>query len=217
MMYIILLSLLLILTSCSHQHGHNHANRHMHEKSHEILIADFEDPKRDLWQNPSLVLKKMGDLKDKRILDIGVGSGYFSHQFLKVGASVTGADVDDKFLQHVKERFSSFKRFSTHKLEFDDPKLDGLKFDFIFTSNTYHHIDNRVEYLKKLKPALVKDGKLVIVDFKRKAKNPDLGPPPSMRVDYETVIRELELAGYSLHFSSQDELPNQYLIIVKNN
>ena len=216
-MKIFILSFLLILANCSHQHGHNHANKHMHVKSHEILIADFEDPKRDLWQKPDFVLKKMGDLKDKSIVDIGVGSGYFSHYFLKAGALVTGADVDDKFLQHVKERFLSFKKFSTHKLEFNDPKLNGLKFDFIFTSNTYHHIDNRVDYLRKLKQALGQNGKLVIVDFKKNAQNSDFGPPLSMRVDYETVIQELQLAGYSPYFSSQDELPNQYLIIFKNN
>ena len=71
----------IFILSCSNRHGHNHANQHMHEKSHQILIAGFEDPKRDLWQSPNMVLKLMGDLRYKKILDLGVGSGYFSHHF----------------------------------------------------------------------------------------------------------------------------------------
>ena len=207
----------IFILSCSNRHGHNHANQHMHEKSHEILIAGFEDPKRDLWQSPNMVLKLMGDLRDKKILDLGVGSGYFSHHFLNAGAKVTGADVDDRFLQHVKERFSSNKDFSTHKLEFDDPKLTAPRYDIIFTSNTYHHIDKRVDYLKKLKSGLKPAGIVVIVDFKANDLSLNFGPPVNMRVAFDMVINELRLAGFIIQSSSQKDLPHQYLIIAKNN
>jgi 2-polyprenyl-3-methyl-5-hydroxy-6-metoxy-1,4-benzoquinol methylase len=189
----------------------------MHEKSHQILIAGFEDPKRDLWQKPKIVLNLMGGLRGKRILDLGVGSGYFSNHFLNAGAKVTGADVDDKFLQHVKERFSSNKDFCTHKLEFNDPKLTAAHYDVIFTSNTYHHIDNRVDYLKKLKSGLNPKGILVIVDFKANDLILDFGPPVNMRVAFDTVINELQLAGFFIQYSSQEDLPHQYLINAKNN
>jgi 2-polyprenyl-3-methyl-5-hydroxy-6-metoxy-1,4-benzoquinol methylase len=213
----LLFACFLFILSCSHRHGHNHANQHMHEKSHQILIAGFEDPKRDLWQKPKIVLNLMGGLRGKRILDLGVGSGYFSNHFLNAGAKVIGADVDDKFLQHVKERFSSNKDFSTHKLEFNDPKLTAAHYDVIFTSNTYHHIDNRVDYLKKLKSGLNPKGILVIVDFKANYLSLDFGPPVNMRVAFDTVINELQLAGFFIQSSSQEDLPHQYLIIAKNN
>jgi 2-polyprenyl-3-methyl-5-hydroxy-6-metoxy-1,4-benzoquinol methylase len=213
----ILFACFIFILSCSNRHGHNHANQHMHVKSHEILIAGFEDPKRDLWQRPNIVLKLMGDLKGKRILDLGVGSGYFSNHFLNAGAKVTGADVDDRFLQHVEERFSSNQNFNTHKLEFNDPKQIAPLYDIIFTSNTYHHIDNRVDYLKKLKSGLNPKGIVVILDFKANDLSLDVGPPPRMRIATDSVIKELQLAGFSIQSSSQEDLPHQYLIIAKNN
>lgn len=203
--------------SCSHKHGHNHANQHMHTKSHESLIANFEDPKRDLWQLPKLVLNLLGPIKDKSIIDIGVGSGYFANHFVNAGAIVTGADVDAKFLEHVKGRFSSSKNFYTHRLEFNDPKIAGMNFDIIFTSNTYHHIDNRVEYLKKLKFGLKKDGRIAILDFKKDDQDHHFGPPIHMRIDIDTVIQDLKLAGYSILSANNQDFPHQYFIIAKNN
>jgi hypothetical protein len=42
------------------------------------------------------------------------------------------------------------------KIEYDDPKMKNNFYDIAFTSNTYHHIENRVEYLKKVKSGLKK-------------------------------------------------------------
>jgi len=71
---------LLALIACSHVR-HNHANKHMHKKSHEELIARFEDPRRDQWQKPLNVLDKMGSLKGLTLIDIGSGGGYFYEIF----------------------------------------------------------------------------------------------------------------------------------------
>jgi hypothetical protein len=38
-----------------------------------------------------------------------------------------------------------------------------------------------------------------------------------MRVAFDTVINELQLAGFFIQYSSQEDLPHQYLIIAKNN
>jgi hypothetical protein len=53
-------------------------NEHMHQKSTEDLIKHFESPERDAYQQPEKVLDYLGELKNKRIMDIGAGSGYFS-------------------------------------------------------------------------------------------------------------------------------------------
>ena len=66
-------------------HGKHHdmdstktANDYMHQSNTEELIERFESPERDAYQKPELVLEYLGDIKDKTIMDIGAGSGYFS-------------------------------------------------------------------------------------------------------------------------------------------
>lgn len=203
--------LLMFLLGCSQGTGHNHANHHMHKSSHADLIKRFDDPKRDLEQKPALVMKLLGPLKGLAVIDIGVGGGYFAKHFLGAGAVVTGADVDDKFLQHVRERFSAAE-FTTKKIAFDDPMMGEAQFDMAFTSNTYHHIDHRVSYLKKVRTGLKRDGRFVVFDFKKEG-DAKSGPPLAMRIDKTEVISELKEAGFSHITTHTKDFEQHYLII----
>jgi len=49
-------------------------------------------------------LKKMvGNIKGKRVLEIGCGEGYFSRLFAKAGAKVVGVDLSDALIKAAKE------------------------------------------------------------------------------------------------------------------
>jgi ubiquinone/menaquinone biosynthesis C-methylase UbiE len=209
--------LIFITISCSHHHGDkNSANKHMHKAPHHQLINNFEDPKRDLWQKPELVMKLLSPLKGLEVIDIGVGSGYFSNHLLDAGAKVTGADVDEKFLEHNRKRFDEkqFPNFTTLKIDYDDPKMKNAFYDMAFTSNTYHHIENRVEYLKKVKAGLKSSGRVVILDFKKSNdKKAHFGPPQSMRLPVETVVSELKQAGFDKVSVNVDDFADHYLVI----
>lgn len=213
--------LLFITISCSHHHAdHNSANKHMHKTSHDQLISNFEDPKRDQWQKPELVMKLIAPLKGLEVIDIGVGSGYFSNHLLQAGAKVTGADVDEKFLQHNRQRFNEkeYPQFTTLKIDYDDPKMKSASFDMAFTSNTYHHIENRVEYLKKVKAGLKPSGRVVILDFKKSHdKKAHFGPPQSMRLAAETVGSELKQAGFDNISVNESDFADHYLVIATKN
>ncbi len=207
----------LIIMSCSHhQTDHNSANKHMHRASHQKLISNFEDLKRDQWQKPELVMKLIAPLKGLKVIDIGVGSGYFSKHLLAAGAKVTGADVDEKFLEHSRKRFDEkqYPNFNALKIAYDDPKMKDTFYDMAFTSNTYHHIENRVSYLKKIKAGLKSLGRVVILDFKKSDyKKTNFGPPQNMRVSLETVISELKQAGFDKISVNEDDFVDHYLVI----
>ena len=191
----------------------------MHKSSHHQLISTFEDPKRDLWQKPELVIKLISPLKGLEVIDIGVGSGYFSKHLLKAGAKVTGADVEEKFLEHNRKRFDEklYPNFSVHKIAYDDPKMKNAYYDLAFTSNTYHHIENRVDYLKKVKAGLKSSGRVVILDFKKSNDGKaHFGPPQSMRVALETVVSELKQAGLEKISVNENDFADHYLVIATN-
>lgn len=203
--------LILVLIGCA-QRNQNLADKLMFESTHEELIDKFEDPDRDQWQKPAWVLEQMGDLKDKKVIDIGSGSGYFARKIHKQGARVTAADVDEKFLKHLKQ-FEG-KGFSVKEIKFDDPKMGSNSFDLAFTSNTFHHIDHRVRYLKKVHKGLKSGGQLVIVDYKPSAGVDDkTGPRNSIRVPVLKVVDELIKAGFSKVRLDNNSLPRQYLVI----
>jgi ubiquinone/menaquinone biosynthesis C-methylase UbiE len=211
-----LILVLLSMAACSHKHhlssDHGHkANEHMHKKSHAELIKSFDDPARDEWQQPSKVIELMGALKNKKLIDIGSGSGYFTFKFQKAGARVVAADVDDKFLAHIQSQKGAPE---IRKIEYSDPKMNEAEFDFAFNSNTYHHIDNRIDYFKKVLRGLKTGGKLVIVDFKLPMpEGKRIGPKESMRIPVDVVLKELSLAGFGRFEIYNHALPLQYVVV----
>ncbi len=222
--YIILAVLAIGLSGCKHKehhhgegHGHNHANKHMHEHSVEDLIKSFESEERALTQKPYEVIAQFGDLKGKKILDIGSGSGYFTFRLAEKGAHVIAGDVSDEFHDYIKQRMTEnttyAKNIEIRKLPYDSPSLAASEVNGAIIVNTYHHIDHRVDYFAKVRDGLSDDGMLMVVDFKKiKFKEKVKGPPYKMRISAAVVTEELEKSGYSKVEVNQDLLPYQYIV-----
>ena len=49
------------------------------------------------------LLKILGDIKGKNILDLGCGPGFFSRMIAKKGGKVVGVDISKKWIQICKE------------------------------------------------------------------------------------------------------------------
>lgn len=81
--------------------------------------------------------------------------------------------------------------------------------DVVLVVDTYHHIDNRIQYFPKFKSSVRPAGRLVIVDFKANSPN---GPPVQHRIPPERVTEELKAAGYAL-VEQLEFLPRQYCLI----
>lgn len=219
-------SLLLVLSSISmasmaqhHEHGHSHANtvgnasnQQMHRSSTDELIAHFESPERDAYQQPETILAYLGDLKGKHIMDIGAGSGYFSVKLAAKGARVIAADVNEEFLAHITKRIimEGLEQIEPRKIPYDAPGLNDREVDMVLIVNTYHHIDDRAAYFAKVKAGTKSDGELVVIDF-FKTEVP-VGPSVDHKVSIDEVIGELKQAGYTAFTVEVDLLPYQYIV-----
>lgn len=207
------------------QHNHHHkndakdstktANEYMHKSSTEDLIKQFESPERDAYQQPEKVLSYLGNLQNKKVIDIGAGSGYFSVKLADKGAKVIAADVSDEFQMALKKRIeeNQLKNIELRKIPYDSPNLADKEVDRVLIVNTYHHIENRSEYFTKVKKGTKSDGELVIIDF-FKTEIP-MGPPTDHKVSIDEVIAELKKAGYAHFEINVDLLPYQYIIKAK--
>jgi len=222
---LLLFSALLISSLVFSQQKHHHksvakadtnaANKHMRQSSTEDMIKRLESPERDAYQQPEMVLDYLGDIQDKRIMDIGAGSGYFSVKLASKGAKVIAADVDEEFQSALKKRIEEhhIKNIDLRKIPYDDPGLSEREVDMVFIVNTYHHINDRSEYFSKVKAGTKEDGELVIIDFFK--TDVPVGPPTDHKISIDQVIAELKEANYSNFEVKVDLLPYQYIIKAK--
>lgn len=197
-------------------HGaHNKANHYMNQSDFDKLTERFESPERNDWQKPELVLKKLGDLKGKTVADIGAGTGYFGFRLADAGASVISIDVDERFIEYVEKRKEDHEgiSLSTRLAEYDNPRLKKGEVDMILTVDTYHHFDDKIEYLKKCMDGLKADGTMVVIDFKK--EDTPHGPPADHRVAGSQIVADLHKAGFSSVEMDTETLPEQNIIIAK--
>jgi len=191
----------------------NAANQHMHQTDFDSLVARFEEPSRAEWQKPDQVIAALGSLDGKTVADIGTGSGYFAFPIAKKAAKVIAIDIDQRFLDYIEHKKQTQKTGANIEVRLtatDSAGLKPLEADIVLIVDTYHHIENRVEYFKKLKSALRKGGTLVIVDFKK--EETPVGPKVEMRIAEDQVQSELKSAGYTIVSADRDMLPYQFII-----
>ena len=183
-------------------------------------LAAMDDAKRDTWLMPERVVRSLGiENKGGVVADIGAGSGYFSRRLAGEvpGGTVYAVDVDDEFrgyIEHNRESWGT-PNIEPHLAFYDDPALPEHGVDMVFVSNTYPYLRSRVSYFKKIRAALKPGGKLAVINFKPDADVPDnTAPAPQFRTSRETVITELQQAGFALE-REETFLPYQYFLIFK--
>lgn len=197
-----------------HGHDHGSANDHMNQSSFEDLVARFEDPERATWQQPEKVFEQMGDISGKTVMEIGSGTGYFSFRAVAKGARVIAADIDERFLNFIKEKRDSQgiepSVMEIRQIPEDSPGMRPDEVDIAYMVNVYHHIDNRAEYFARLLANLKPGGMLMIIDFKK--EDTPHGPPAEMRITSEQVQKELFQAGFPAVQVNDQLLPEQYIV-----
>jgi ubiquinone/menaquinone biosynthesis C-methylase UbiE len=184
----------------------------------EQYIALLEDPKRDEWQKPAAVIQALKLQEGQSVADIGAGSGYFTLRLARtVGqkGQVFAVDVDAGMLDYLRQRLAQEKIQNVQVMQVPahDPLLLDGSLDLAFICDTYHHIEDRDVYLRKVHKALKPNGRLVIVDFYKKEGIP-VGPPLSMRLSEETVKKELQGAGMKVT-EKLTFLPYQYILVAQ--
>src|SRR4029434_2585050 len=160
----------------------------------------YEGVNRDDWQQPKRVIAALKIRPGDSVADLGSGGGYFTFKLAEaVGPSgkVYAVDIDRDMVELVAKRVrdESAANVETILAKPEDPMLPQSDVDLIFTSNTFHHIDNRVAYLSNMRKYLRPGGRVAIIDFDRRAWLEGLlrHYTPS-----EFIKREMDQAGFAL-------------------
>jgi arsenite methyltransferase len=164
----------------------------------------YEGVNRDDWQQPQRVIAALNVRPGDQVADLGSGGGYFTFRLAEAvgpAGKVYAVDIDPDMVDLIAKRAKQETAANIDPIlaKPDDPLLPKAEVDLIFTSNTYHHIDNRIAYFSNLHKYLRPGGRIAIIDFDRRSWLMGLFRhyTPS-----EFIKPEMEQAGYSL----QEEL-----------
>lgn len=163
---------------------------------------------RDDWQQPEEVIGALDIEKGSSVADLGSGGGYFTFWLADaVGADgrIYAVDVDEALLDDLTKRAGrkGHANFTPVVAELDDPALPA-PVDLIFVSNTYHHLENRVDYFDRAAKYLRPGGRVAVVEHSGDGWLANCGHS----TEAEKIRSEMEAAGYT-RVASHDFLDRQ--------
>ena len=128
-----------------------------------ILVKEaFEAP--TAFEN-QFIMRQMGSLKGKRLLDIGSGLGESSVYFALQGAQVTASDISPEMVA------LAVRLGQLHGVELEGivSTGEGLgvtseSYDFVYLANVIHHVHDRPQLFTQVHRALKPGGRFFSID-----------------------------------------------------
>lgn len=217
---ILLFSFLLIsVSSCKDSNGNSIF------KPNRVEAPSIEDKEKSLykenvgrssWQQPGLVVDKLGDIEGKVIADIGAGTGYFVLRLAYKNAKVIAIDIDPvmtNYIESFKENLPKEVQdnITTRLAKADDPMLKDNEVDKVIIINTASYIDQLEAYLITLKKGIKSNGTIMILDYKTKIIDIP-APPLDDRISIGKLQTTLANAGYKNIVVDDTSLEYQYIV-----
>jgi SAM-dependent methyltransferase len=176
----------------------------------------WDDPERYGWQDPQRVVDLLRLRPGMRVADIGAGTGYFN-PFLSRAVGPDGlvfaADIESTLVAHMQSRAAEESTANVRPVLAapDDPRIPVARLDRVLLVNTYHHVDGRIGYFRRLRRQLDENSLVVIVDWLpgQLAR----GPAPVHKVTPEEAMEEMRAAGYRV--VERADLRYQYVLVFR--
>lgn len=124
---------------------------------------------RDLWQQPETVIETLAIAPGASVADIGSGDGYFvPYLSSAVGAegTVYAVDVDEEKVEGLQSLVADrgLANVKVVLAPYDDPALPDGEIDLVFLCNTYHHVEDRADYFRRVQADLSERGRVAVLE-----------------------------------------------------
>ena len=149
---------------------------------------------------PERVISALMLPEDAIVADLGSGPGVFTvplAQELHRGV-VYAVDVEPQQLDALRRRLieADLDNVVPVLASFSTPHLPPAALDLILLVDTYHHIEDRVDYFRHLRSMLRPGGHIAIIEYK--SGDLPMGPPAELKQPQGQRADELTTAGFSL-------------------
>lgn len=129
------------------------------------------------------------------VADVGAGEGYYTVRLAPLvgeDGRVLAQDIVPETRDNLAQRVhrENLENVAVKLGDPNDPKLPAGTFDRVFLIHMYHEIERPSEFLWNLRPALKKQGSVVVVDADRTTDRH--GTPPRL------LLCEFSAVGYEL-------------------
>ncbi len=150
---------------------------------------------------PDEIMKALNIKPGQRIADIGAGGGYFSFRFAEAvgrNGEVSAIDRNDDYLKYIREDASKrgLSNIKIIKASENNANLPNNYFNLIFFRNVLHHIENRVLFMKSIKPKLKPGGRIAVIEYKPGGSIFSFRRLFGHNIPKEKIIGELNRAGF---------------------
>ncbi len=127
------------------------------------IYADEADrnPMNASYERPAM-LEMAGDLRGRRVLDVGCAAGALSEALVDRGASVVGIDVTERLVVRARARLNGRADFLVADIAEPMPFLASNSFDLITASLVLHYLADWGSTLREFDRVLKSDGALLI-------------------------------------------------------
>ncbi|MFW9875138.1 MAG: class I SAM-dependent methyltransferase [Candidatus Thorarchaeota archaeon] len=147
--------------------------KHIFDNEKEYYAKNITSSSRDydlesgsFFRKANIKFKEiLGDVKNKKILDVGCGIGSLSFYLAKRGANVVGIDLSKNLIEFCKmeakkkELTIEFKEMNAQIPEFEDES-----FDIIVGFRVVHHLPNIELFFKECKRILKQKGYIAFIE-----------------------------------------------------
>jgi len=176
-------------------------------------LNKLNDPERLKDIPPEYIKEKMNMQTAEVLLDIGAGTGFFSHEFTRFDGvrKVYALDIAEEMIDWMKTHVAPVNnkvipmKMQEFSVDLPDDTADG-----VIMINLHHEFHEPLKLLQECQRLMKPGAKLAIVDWAK--KDTEHGPPKEKRYTTEQVTAQLEKVGFS-EVKSFEELPNHFLVV----
>ncbi len=131
-----------------------------------VEASSKEYPFDGYYEVLTRVYNLVEEKKDKKILDVGFGTGLLTGKFYEAGAEIYGMDFSQSMIDIAKEKMPKGVFLQGDFNNGVPEQWRDLTFDYIVSSYAIHHLtdDKKVEFIGELKNLLREAGKIIIAD-----------------------------------------------------
>ncbi len=166
----------------------------------------LNDPNRLEKLNPKKIWEFIDYKHPLSIMDIGAGTAFITAALgnLVPKARIDAFDIEPIMVEEMRSNLPEYSQITPHLMVENQLPTADDSMDVVWMINLLHELRKPYLLLKEIKRVLKPNGKLLIIDWAKKAEATESGPPLEHRMDEATITSLMLDADFSNIKTTED-------------